>query len=115
MHGRIHQAVAYSLVGLGGLHALLTPVFYPAFSADAVWFAGTGLALVFLGALNIAHTSSPDRHIQRLCLITNVIGTLFCITIAAVVAEPQAYLAVGLAATALIASLRSATPTGATR
>ena len=47
-----YRITAYSL-SLGVIHTALTPLFYDRFSPDALWFAGTGLALVFLGLLNL--------------------------------------------------------------
>lgn len=104
MNSRIDYGISAGLIGLGTLHTLLTPMFYPDFSPNAVWFAGSGLTLVFLGAINVARLHSRDTLLRRMCLAANLTGTLFCTVVALAVPEPQAYLAVGLAAAALVAS-----------
>jgi hypothetical protein len=73
------------------------------------------LALVFLGFLNLGRGRSDDPYFWWLCLIANLLGSTFYVTIAVVVAEPQAYLVVGLAAAALLASLPTAHLTSAAR
>lgn len=40
---------------LAALHSALTLVLYRRWDADAVWFLGTGLGLLLLGALNLSH------------------------------------------------------------
>jgi len=49
----VHRISAYIIVGLGLIHTLATPIFYSGFTEDGLWFAGTGLGLVFLGLLNL--------------------------------------------------------------
>jgi hypothetical protein len=89
----IYSISAYLLVALGTGHTLLTPVFYPGFSADALWFAGTGLSLLFLGVLNIVAERLPDRGLHNLCVVANLIGTTFLILVTVTVPEFQAFMA----------------------
>jgi hypothetical protein len=84
----------YLLVALGTGHTLLTPIFYPTFSADALWFAGTGLSLLFLGLLNIVTERISDRNLRNLCMGANIVGTIFIILVTVALPEFQAFLAV---------------------
>jgi hypothetical protein len=97
---------AYVLVALGTGHTLLTPVFYPDFSADALWFAGTGLALLFLGLFNIATLQNSIPTLLNLCVIANLIGLIFLALVTVAVPEIQAFIAL-LAAFGLLASALS--------
>lgn len=42
-------------MALSLVHSVLTVTLYDAWSPDAVWFLGTGLGLLFLTAMNLAH------------------------------------------------------------
>lgn len=98
-----HRITAYALTVLGIVHALGTLVFYDAFTPNAVWFAGTGLALVFLGMLNLAATSPRG---WLLCRIANVAGAVFGLLAVLAVPEPQAYLGLLLLAALVVTSFR---------
>ena len=90
----IYSFCTYLLIALGTGHTLLTPIFYPGFSADTLWFAGTGLSLVFLGLLNISAEQVSERSLRMLCVGANLLGTLFIILVMIVLPEIQALLAV---------------------
>ena len=77
---------------LGSAHTVLTPLFYKTFDLDALWFAGTGLAFVFLGFTNIARIRTTELIITLLCLFGNVLTLIFCVCIVIKLAEPQAYI-----------------------
>jgi hypothetical protein len=49
----LDHVLAWTIFALGVVHCLVTFVAYKAFSLAAVWFFGTGLALLFLGMLNL--------------------------------------------------------------
>lgn len=49
-----YKIASWLLAILGGIHLSMTHVFYGKLSVSALWFAGTGLSLVFLGLLNYA-------------------------------------------------------------
>ncbi len=89
----IYKASLWTLIGLGILHTLLTPLFYSGFTTDALWFAGTGLGLLFLGLFNLAVLKSGAQAALNLCLIANIIGSLYGILIVIILPEPQAFLA----------------------
>ena len=76
---------------LGLLHTSMTPVFYKAFNISALWFAGTGLAFVFLGVINIARVKTSEILIKQLCFTVNVIAVVYCVFVVIKLAKPHAY------------------------
>jgi hypothetical protein len=59
-----------------------------------VWFAGSGLAMVFAGFVNLSFArgaAGRDRTVRVLCHVTNVLLLVFGALAAVAVAEPQAY------------------------
>lgn len=78
------------------IHVALTPVFEPVFSPSALWFSGAGLALVFLGLLNIVSIQAKKRSIFSICLIANFLGIIYGVFIVVAAPEPQAFTAIVL-------------------
>jgi len=93
---RLYYRIASYLLLIGLVHTALTPLFYPGFTLEALWFAGTGLALVFLALLNITAERLMLRWVLDLCLAADIIGTLFGILIVMLLPEIQAYLSLGI-------------------
>ncbi|HEX2077026.1 MAG TPA: hypothetical protein VHG08_04930 [Longimicrobium sp.] len=91
MRRRAYRTAAGLLVALGTVHASLTVPFYGELSPDAVWFAGTGLAMAFLGCLNLALAASSAVGVRTLCRAANVVGLAYGALAAIAVPEPQAY------------------------
>jgi hypothetical protein len=87
----IHKTSSWLLVVLGVVHTALTPTFYGRLSPGALWFAGAGLAMIFVGFLNIifARTAGHDRMPRILCYIANLITAAFGVLIVLVDNEPQ--------------------------
>lgn len=74
------------------MHTSLTPTFYGRLSSGAMWFAGSGLAMVFVGLLNITFarvTGRNDRLVWALCHIANLTTLAFGAPIVVVDSEPQ--------------------------
>ncbi|NNJ10030.1 hypothetical protein EKD04_006800 [Chloroflexales bacterium ZM16-3] len=70
--------LAAGLTAGGVGHTLLTPVIYRHESAlNRAWFAGSGLALAFLGMLNIARVQSGDATARGMSRAANPAGTMF--------------------------------------
>lgn len=61
------RTCAWLLIGQGGVHTLVTVPFYGQLTPEAVWFAGTGLMMVFLGLLNLIARRTADPGARRLC------------------------------------------------
>ena len=101
---KLYRYAAYLLM-LGIIHSALTPVFYKSFSTDALWFFGTGLALVFLSLLNIAASRLLVSWLLKMTLIANFIGTIFSVAMVLVLRAPQAYIGLSFFSIVLIANL----------
>jgi hypothetical protein len=88
---RIHKISSWLLVALGVVHTSLTPMFYGRLSPGAMWFAGAGLAMIFVGFLNIAlaRVAGKDRVIAMLCYVANLTTVVFGVLIVVVDNEPQ--------------------------
>ena len=87
-----YRITAYSL-SLGVIHTALTPLFYDRFSPDALWFAGTGLALVFLGLLNLVAERVWEVWALNICIAANLIGCVYGALVVIALPEIQAYAA----------------------
>ena len=87
---QLHRYTAYALAALGLVHTLAARC-YGELSADAIWFAGAGLALVFLALLNLAADASPPGRVWTICRAANVAGLFFAGPAAIAVNEPQGY------------------------
>jgi hypothetical protein len=57
----VHAAASSLLIALGAVHTALTPVFYGRLTPNAVWFAGAGLAMIFVGFLNVVLSRGAGR------------------------------------------------------
>ena len=99
------RITAYSLSSLGVIHTALTPLFYDRFSPDALWFAGTGLALVFLGLLNIVAERVWEVWALNVCIAANLIGCVYGILVVLALPEIQAYVGLVIFIAVVIASV----------
>jgi len=86
-----YKITAYSL-SLGVIHTALTPLFYDRFSPDALWFSGTGLALVFLGLLNLIAERIWQAWAINVCIAANFVGCVYGVLVAIALPEIQAYI-----------------------
>ena len=85
-----YKIVTGLIIALGSLHSTLTFVFYKEFSPRALWFFGTGLALVMLGFLNVAnYRHGDDKTIRLLCAVSNLIFTALFTAASFIMFEPQ--------------------------
>lgn len=66
-------------------------MFYGRLSPGAMWFAGSGLAMIFVGFLNVALARGAvrDRLLRALCYAANLVTTVFGFLIVMVDSEPQ--------------------------
>lgn len=88
----VQKVCAWLLVALGAAHALLTVPFYGQLTPRAIWFAGTGLMMVFLGLLNLIARRTADPGARRLCQAADLLGLGFGVLAVLAVREPQAFL-----------------------
>lgn len=112
----ILRRVAWTLAGLGVLLGVGHMTFltgYGRWSLDALWFAGTGLAFIFGGLINVAALrAGEDRLVQASAIGSNVLLVGFFSLAWLVLPVPQVIggglIFAGLAAAALLARLRQA-------
>ncbi len=102
-----HTIVAYLIVLLGIVHQGFTFVAYSRFSFGALWFIGSGLAIIFAGFLNIVviKNGAADTTAWLLCLIANTTSTLLFSLALTLFTEPQVFVGLGLFAFATVATL----------
>lgn len=87
----LHKISSALLVALGVVHAALTPVFYGRFTLGALWFAGSGLAMIFVGLLNLTlgRDAGRDRLVRVYCHAANLLTLFFGVLIVTLAREPQ--------------------------
>ncbi|MFZ6026194.1 MAG: hypothetical protein ACOYYS_00645 [Chloroflexota bacterium] len=89
----VYAVATGAILLLGCMHTLATPIFYRGFTEESLWFAGTGLALVFLGLFNWAACHTPTRAALNLCILANALASIYGILIPLLTPEPQAFVA----------------------
>ncbi|MEJ7698588.1 MAG: hypothetical protein WKF71_02920 [Pyrinomonadaceae bacterium] len=86
-----YKIVAFLAIALGVVHIAFTACLSE-FDIDALWFAGSGLTIVFAGFLNLVliRTFPKDHLVRGLCITANLITTiLFVVAVLTVLQEPQ--------------------------
>lgn len=79
---RLDQVFAWTLFVLGIIHSALTPLVNRQFTLAAVWFFGTGMALIVTGLLNFIRI----RHTGALALLRGTCIAANSLTFAVAVA-----------------------------
>lgn len=79
MKKKVDFGLSVVLLLLGSVHVVLTPMFYNQFNEDFLWFAGTGLSLVYLSFLNFSRILTEYFSISLMCAIGNSLGLVFII------------------------------------
>lgn len=107
--GLLDGIAAWGLVLLGCVHNLVAaPKIYPQINERMFWFVGTGLALWYAGALNLARRSTPT---SRTTTVASVLAnlSLFGFVLAfglftGAIRRPEGMVLVALVATATLVS-----------
>lgn len=79
---RLLQKIStFIIIAIGVIHTSMTPVFYDHLSEAAFWFAGTGLAAIFIGLLNISlwRGGAKDPVVRRTGNFANFLFLAFMI------------------------------------
>ena len=89
---RIHIATSGFIVAIALVHIGLAAPIYREWSPDAVWFVGTGIGLLVLAALNLAHIGVEPCHqpTARFVRAVNWLYAVFALVTLLAVPEPQA-------------------------
>lgn len=104
---RVHLGSSALLAVLALAHATFSFVAYASWSADAVWFLGTGLGLLLLSTLNLSHIGVEPcpQPTTRLVRIANWVFLAFGVAAVVAVPMPQAFgVLAGLLGQAIAAS-----------
>lgn len=89
---RLLAVSGWLTVAVGLLHLGVAVARYRAPSLDALWFAGSGLAVVLIGVLSLLARSAPDHAATRRAAVgANVAGLALALGFGALTAwhEPQ--------------------------
>lgn len=86
------------IIALGLLHITFTWMDYAAFTLNAMWFLGTGVAIVLAGFMNLVllRDVGKDRLVQLLCHLTNVTFALLFARAIFILSQPQVFFGLGL-------------------
>ena len=90
-----HKIVTGLIIALGVLHVAVTFHDYDSFSLRALWFAGTGVAIILAGFLNLIllRDAGKDRVVRLLCCLTNLFFALLFAAVALfMLPQPQVFL-----------------------
>ena len=104
-----HRSASLVLGVLAIVHIVLTVTLYASWSPDAVWFVGTGLGLLLLAGMNLAHVglgpcTMPTAPAVR---VANWVFVLFGLAALLAVPEPQAMVIVAALVVQAVASRRT--------
>lgn len=101
------QKVGGVLMALQGAgHTLVgTPLSYDGITQDAIWFAGAGLAMCFLGLLNAGPWDAAPAWFRRSTIIADGVWLMLMAGLLSTSQSGRVVLAVVLAATCLVGSL----------
>lgn len=97
-----HKIISALIILLGILHCVFTAWNYDQFTLDAMWFLGTGIAIILAGFLNVTviRTSGNDRVVNLLCLTTNLTFAILFTVALLLLSQPQVLVGIVLFAVA---------------
>ncbi len=104
------QIAAWLIVVLGVIHSAFTLRAYATFSMAAMWFLGTGLLIILVGALNLLRIryAAVAPGLRAVCLATNIVVLAYAGAIASRLSlkqNPQAVVVLVLMLLELIFSI----------
>lgn len=89
MQHRIALCLTIASILLGIAHIALTPLLYPHWTINALWFVGTGLAIVIGAAANIFALYPLGRATHSVVIVADVAMTGIFVAAWSVMPEPQ--------------------------
>ncbi len=103
----LHKIITGLIVALGVLHLSVTFFDYDRVSIGALWFVGTGIAIVLAGFLNLVllRDAGKDGVVRMLCAVTNIIFAVLFAAALFLLPQPQVFFGVALFVIATISSL----------
>ena len=108
---RLHRGASWLLAVLALIHSALTFRLGIGWAPDAVWFLGTGLGLLLLALMNLAHVGLGPCPQPTAVAVRYANWFFVAFGVAAVVAvpEPQAYLVLAALVGQALAGTRTLT------
>jgi hypothetical protein len=100
--GILARIAAGALVFFGVVHAALTTRNYQINSAEALWFAGTGIMLIAAGLLTLCASMPAARMARVSSIIVNLLGFTLAVLAVPVIQQPHVYLLILFFVLALI-------------
>jgi hypothetical protein len=99
-----YKICSWLIVALGCAHFAFTFLDYEEFSLRAMWFAGSGLALVFAGFLNVAllRSGGRDALVRALTILTDALCAVLFVAALSLMRQPQVFVGVALFALATL-------------
>lgn len=79
MKRRFDQILTIIVLLLGLIHIILTPNFYPEFNDTFMWFAGTGLAFVYAGIINLIRLNTSLKFIWIFSITSNTLLSIYTV------------------------------------
>lgn len=98
---------------LGTVHLALTPLVYASWTIDALWFFGTGMAMVIAAAANVIAGKTPGLGVRLSLAAINIAMSGFFAAAWLVLPEPQVIIGGLLFLSLALCSLRSSAGIGA--
>jgi hypothetical protein len=92
MYRHLHSALSTLALMLGLIHLTLVPVTYPVFSLEALWFAGSGLAIIMVALMNFMAPHISDRRARLTLSLGNAVMAGFFGLALSVLQQPQVVL-----------------------
>ncbi|MBA3837004.1 MAG: hypothetical protein H2054_12540 [Sphingomonas sp.] len=86
---KLAVALAITAALLGTLHIALTPLAYAAWTVEALWFLGAGLAIVMAAVANIVGRPFADRPRRIMVATINLTMAIFFASAWLVLPAPQ--------------------------
>ena len=111
---RVQQISGWLIVIIGLVHLTVTFIAFGRLSLSALWFAGSGFALLIIGGLNVVLSGLDDemfgrlRTLRFLALMSDLGGVFLGLTFTGLTAgtEPQGPILTALFAVVAIAQMR---------
>jgi hypothetical protein len=103
----VHKITTGLIIALGAVHCVFTARNYDGFTLDAMWFLGSGIAIILAGFLNVAEVrvGGKDQIVRSLCLTANLIFIVLFAAALLSLSQPQVIVGVFLFVVATIAVL----------
>ncbi len=110
---RVQHVAGWIIVAISLVHLGVTFVDYDSLSIRALWFVGSGFALLLIGGLNVIAATLPEQHfrelrsIRILTLVSNACGVTLGLAFVALTSasQPQGPVLVALFLVAAMAQL----------